>query len=104
MYLADQISMNELARKLGINWYTAAAWVRNYEAEGLDAFIRHKNHTYSRNVKQQAVQEYQRGGGSLSDICRKYRIRDRKTLRTWIKVYKLMEISTPQNTQEAEVT
>ena len=60
MYLAGQISMNELARKLGINWYTAAAWVRNYEAEGLDAFIRHKNHTYSQNVKQQAVQEYQR--------------------------------------------
>lgn len=47
MYLVGQISMNEMARKLGINWYTAAAWVRNYEAEGLDAFIRHKNHTYS---------------------------------------------------------
>ena len=68
MYLAGQINMNELARKLGINWFTAAAWVRNYQAEGLDAFIRHKNHTYSRNVKQQAVREYQRGGGSLSDI------------------------------------
>lgn len=87
MYLAGQINMNELARKLGINWFTAAAWVRNYQAEGLDAFIRHKNHTYSRNVKQQAVREYQRGGGSLSDICKKYKIRDRKTLRTWIKVY-----------------
>lgn len=44
IYWAGQISMNELARKLGINWCTAATWVRNYQAEGLDAFIRHKNH------------------------------------------------------------
>lgn len=50
IYLAGQISMNELARKLGINWCTAATWVRNYQAEGLDAFIRHKNHIILRKV------------------------------------------------------
>lgn len=87
MYLTGKVSMNGLAQILGVNWYTAAAWVRNYEAEGADAFLPNKIHTYSREVKQQAVEEYQRSNASLSNICKKYKIRDRKTLRTWIKVY-----------------
>lgn len=87
MYLTGKVSMNGLAQILGVNWYTAAAWVRNYEAEGADAFLPNKIHTYSREVKRQAVEEYQRSNASLSNICKKYKIRDRKTLRTWIKVY-----------------
>lgn len=81
MYLAGKISMNELAQILEVNWSTAAEWVRNYEAEGLDAFLSNKPHTYSKEVKRQAVEEYQRSNASLSDICKKYKIRDRKTLR-----------------------
>ena len=87
MYLAGKISMNGLAQILEVNWSTAAEWVRNYEAEGLDAFLSNKPHTYSQEVKRQAVEEYQRSNASLSDICKKYKIRDRKTLRTWIKMY-----------------
>ena len=51
MYLVSQININELARKLGINWYTATTWVRNYGTEGLEAFVRHKNHTYVSTLK-----------------------------------------------------
>jgi transposase-like protein len=87
MYLAGKVSMNGLAQTFGVNWYTAAAWVRNYEAEGPDAFLSGKHHTYSQEVKRQAVEEYQRSNASLSDICKKYKIRSRKTLRMWIKVY-----------------
>ena len=87
MYLAGKISMTGLAQILEVNWSTAAEWVRNYEAEGPDAFLSNKPHTYSQEVKRQAVEEYQRSNASLSDICKKYKIRDRKTLRTWIKVY-----------------
>ena len=87
MYLAGEVSMNELARILRVNWFTVAAWVRNYEMEGAEAFLPHGNHTYSPAVKEQAVKEYLSGGGSLSDICKRHKIRDRKTLRTWIKVY-----------------
>ena len=86
MYLAGEVSMNELAGILGVNWYTAAAWVRNCKAEGSEVFLPHRSHTYSRDVKQQAVKEYLGDSGSRSDICKKYKIRDRKTLRTWIKV------------------
>ena len=87
MYLAGRISMNELAQIMEVNWCTAATWVRNYEAEGADAFLPNKPHTYSEDVKRQAVEEYQGSNASLSQICQKYKIRDRKTLRTWIKVY-----------------
>lgn len=43
--------MNGLAQILEVNWYTAAAWVRNYEGEGPDAFLPNKTHTYSQEVK-----------------------------------------------------
>lgn len=46
-----QKSMNGLAQILEVNWYTAAAWVRNYEGEGPDAFLPNKTHTYSQEVK-----------------------------------------------------
>lgn len=87
MYLAGKISINGLAQVMDVNWSTAAMWVQNYKAEGADAFLPNKSHTYSEDVKRQAVEEYQRSTASLSQICQKYKIRDRKTLRTWIKVY-----------------
>lgn len=34
MYQAGKVSLNGLAQILGVNWYTAVVWVRNYEAEG----------------------------------------------------------------------
>lgn len=70
MYLAGQLNMNGLAQLLEVNWSTAAAWVRNYGAEGLDAFLSNKPHAYSQEVKRQAVEEYQRSNASLSDICK----------------------------------
>ena len=34
MYRAGKVSLNGLAQILGVNWYIAVVWVRNYEAEG----------------------------------------------------------------------
>ena len=42
---------------------------------------------YSPELKQQAVKDYQTGKGSLRDICKKYGIKDNKTLREWISCY-----------------
>jgi transposase-like protein len=47
----------------------------------------HKNKKYSKELKQQAVQDYLSGKGSQRGICSKYGIRDAKTLRDWIKWY-----------------
>ena len=47
----------------------------------------HKKKRYSRELKIQAVQSYQNGEGSLRAVCKKYGIKDNKTLREWIMWY-----------------
>ena len=86
-YLKGRISMSEAARRGGVAWETIQCWVRNYEANGADAFLPHKNRVYSPEQKRQAVKDYLSSAGSISDICKKYQIRDRESLRAWIQVY-----------------
>lgn len=86
-YQQGEISISQAASLGGVDFETAKEWIRNYEAEGVSAFVPHKNKVYSPEIKRKAVEAYLSGAGSLSDICKKYRIRDKKTLRTWIKVY-----------------
>ena len=46
-----------------------------------------KNKSYPVELKYQAVGDYLSGKGSLSEICKKYRIRSDCQLRNWIKLY-----------------
>ena len=48
---------------------------------------RKKNKKYSAELKLKAVQDYLKGGGSLRDICHKYKIKNEKSLREWILWY-----------------
>ncbi|MGN0682806.1 MAG: transposase [Oscillospiraceae bacterium] len=48
---------------------------------------RQKNKKYSAELKLKAVQDYLNGGGSLRDICHKYKIKNEKSLREWILWY-----------------
>ena len=86
-YLRGNIGIREAARRGGVAHGTIEQWARNYEADGADAFLPHKNRVYSPELKRQAVEDYLSGIGSLSDISKQYHIRDRKTLRSWIQVY-----------------
>ena len=86
-YLKGRISMNEAARRSGVRWESFNGWIRNYEADGVDAFLPHKNRVYSPELKKAAVEEYLSGVGSLSKICKKYHIRSSVQLRNWIRVY-----------------
>ena len=45
------------------------------------------NKKYSKELKQQAVLDYLAGHGSQNDICKKYGIRSKGKLQTWIKKY-----------------
>ena len=45
------------------------------------------NKKYSKELKQQAVLDYLAGCGSQDDICKKYGIRSKGKLQTWIKKY-----------------
>ena len=47
----------------------------------------HKNKKYSSELRLKAVEDYLSGKGSIRAICKKYKIRDTKQLRNWIKVY-----------------
>jgi len=42
---------------------------------------------YSPEVKMQAVEDYKAGKGSLRILCKKYGIKDHKTLREWVSCY-----------------
>ena len=86
-YLEGRISQNEAARKVGVSKETFCLWTRNYEVDGIEAFLPHKNRVYSPELKRQAVEEYLSGMGSQADICRKYHIRKKTQLRSWIQVY-----------------
>ena len=86
-YLSNRIGIAEAARRVGADEETVKGWVNRYENEGTSGFIDKENRTYSPELKATAVIDYQRGGGSLQTICRKYGIRDTHILRRWIKVY-----------------
>ena len=86
-YLSGSIGKNEAARRAGVARDTIEQWARNYEADGVDAFLLRKNRVYSPELKKQAVADYLSGSGSQSEICRKYHIRRRAQLQEWIKVY-----------------
>ena len=86
-YLSGKIGMCEAARRGGVNKTTMVQWVRNYKVDGIDAFLPHKNRVYSAEQKWQAVKDYLSREVSVSDICKKYRIRHRETLRSWVQVY-----------------
>ena len=86
-YLNEKISKHEAARRGGVSRDTINQWVRNYEADGVEAFLPHKNRVYAPELKKQAVEDYLSGVGSQSDICRKYHIRKQAQLQAWIKVY-----------------
>ena len=87
-YLAGAGSISSAAAEAGVDQDTIRRWVMQYEAEGIGAFLpSRRNHEYSPELKLQAVQEYLSGKGSLAELSKKYGLRDKKELRSWIKVY-----------------
>ena len=86
-YINNRISLSEAARRGGVARDTISQWARNYEADGMTAFMTCRNRVYSPELKRQAVEDYLSGMGSQSEICRKYHIRKRMQLQAWIQVY-----------------
>ena len=87
-YMNGDMGLNSAAAEAGVSHETLRQWIMQYQTEGAIAFLPgRKAHTYSPELKLQAVQEYLAGEGSLMEISTKYGVRDKKTLRSWIKVY-----------------
>lgn len=81
-------SITHTAKLVGVSKSTLERWIRNYESLGIDGLNNtSKNTVYSIDVKNRAAKDYLDGKGSLSDICKKYRIRSHRQLRDWILKY-----------------
>ena len=87
-YMNGDVGLNSAAAEAGVAHETLRQWIMQYQAEGAIAFLPdRKAHTYSPELKLQAVQDYLAGEGSLMEVSKKYGVRDKKTLRSWIKMY-----------------
>jgi transposase-like protein len=80
-------SINSLATSYSLGYTTLKGWVRNYQSIGSDAFYTKGWTNRTIEVKEAAVLDYISGNGSLSVICKKHKISDTKTLRSWILKY-----------------
>ena len=85
--VSGESSYTEEMKLLGVPKQTLQDWIRKYETFGIEGFLLNGNEKYSKETKECAVNAYLSGEGSQAYICRKFKIKDRKTLRTWIKVY-----------------
>jgi transposase-like protein len=87
-YLGGEICQATIEQRYGIKEWTMRNWVRLFKTRGEEGLCSTgKNRKYEPGVKQQAVESYLAGQGSLRDICAKYDISSMKMLHSWIKVY-----------------
>lgn len=90
-YLSGIKSAEEIAQDLSMGKggsNLVLLWIRIYQKNGSEAFLpNHHNQCYSKEFKEQVVQEYLGGLGSQNDLAVKYHIRSREQIRQWIKKY-----------------
>ena len=93
--LQGNIGIREAARSVGVTTSTIRQWMHNYEADGVGAFLPHKNRIYSPDLKRQAAEDYLFGGESLRKIAKKYGLRSKRQLSNWIRVYTCLLYTSP---------
>ncbi len=86
-YLAGGATQRDFANRLGIGESTFRDWVVKYSTDGPDALVNSPQRRYPPDIKKAAVLAYLQKDGSLAEICKKYKIKDRKTLRCWLRAY-----------------
>lgn len=85
---SGRLSQSEVARRLCVDGETVRSWLTAYRSEGNAGLeCGSKNRIYSVQTKQQAVETYLTGQYSLQKICEIFKIRDKRQLRDWLKVY-----------------
>lgn len=71
---------------------TVLDWIKAYDAYGPEVFLpTYHNRAYTKELKEQAVQDYLDGKGSLDSITIKYGLKYNTQLRAWIKKYTGLE-------------
>ncbi len=86
-YLDGKLSQGQISRILQVNKKSVQRWLIKYESMGMDAFVKSGNKRYSKELKEQAVNDYLSGHGSLDGVCKKYGIHSATQLSRWILLY-----------------
>lgn len=88
LYEDGEISIGMAARRSDVDEATIKRWISQYRSEGINGLESAKeNRIYSPELKQQAVEAYLLGQGSLQKICEIFNVRSEKQLRAWLKMY-----------------
>lgn len=86
--IRDKKPVKTIAREYDVNKATIQAWVRKYEADGVNGLKENKGwKKYSQELKMEAVKYYLNGKAGLKPTCKKFNISDPSVLRQWIKHY-----------------
>ena len=86
-YLTGNSSQKAIADRLGVDCSSVNQWIANYQSMGESAFLGNGNRYYSKELKEQAVKDYLSGKGSYREICKQYKIKSTRQIRSWIKKY-----------------
>ena len=87
-YESGKYTLKNICNKLNITYKTAQDWWMIYQSQGEEGLKEtHTHRKWDKNIKLAAVNDYLSGVGSLSDICKKYKISSKSILISWIKVY-----------------
>lgn len=88
LYLNEGKPISYLARRYKIDQSTIKCWLRKYRQDGIDGLIESRTwKKYSQELKEQAVQDYLNGLGSLDTIIEQYGISSQSVLKRWINRY-----------------
>ena len=91
-YIRGEASAAEIAAEMGMvasGKNKVWDWAAVYRENGIEGFLLNTdgNRSYTAKEKQQAVEEYLQGKGTLREISRRYNILGKETLKRWIRVY-----------------
>ncbi len=94
-YVSGKKSASEIASELSMGKCgkgKVRRWAKMYRNNGPEILQEVKtNNTYSKEFKQQVIEEYLSGQGSLQDLLVKYEMRSTRQIRQWISKYNSLE-------------
>lgn len=87
-YQNGKKSFNDIAKEMGVNASTIQKWWMIYQSQGeIGLKETYVNRHWDKEIKIAAVSDYFSNQGSLTTICKKYKISSKSILAQWIKVY-----------------
>lgn len=91
-------SLGGISRLYGLDPKEVVVWSALYRTYGEDVF--RTSQDYSQNLREHIVQDKLKNGLSLTEICVKYKILHRSSLRNWIHLYKTKQMVTGRKSRK----